>query len=126
MSVEDVARVVIGAIGRVEGLATRHELHEFMFERTELLDRAPHMSEFGIKQTGNMRARRRAFVAKHGDPPDLIEREPGRLGVTDKHEATEGLVVVVAIAARGPGRFTEKSETLIEPNRPRMNVRVFR
>ena len=126
VSVQDVARVVIGAIGRVEGPAALHELHEFVFESTELLDGGPHVGELGIEQTGDMGAWCRAFVAKFGDPPDLVEGEPGRLGIPDEREATEGLVVVVAIATRCPGRFTEESETLIEPNRPRMNVRVFR
>ena len=126
MSVQDVAGVVVGAICWVEVSAARHELHEFVFERTELLDRAPHVGELGIEQTGDMGAWCGAFVAKSGDPADLIEREPGRLRPPNEREATEGLVVIVAIAARGPGRFTEESETLIEPNRPRMNVRVFR
>ena len=125
VSVQDVAGVVVGAIGRVEGPAALHELHEFVFESTELLDRASDVGEFGIEQTANMGAWCGAFVAKSGDPADLVEGEPCCLGVTDEREATEGLVVVVAIAACGPGRFTEKSETLIEPNRSRVNVRVF-
>lgn len=121
-----MARVVVGAIGRVERPAARHELNELVFKSTELLDRAPHVGELGLQQVDDVGARCRAFVAKLGDPADLVEGEPSRLGVTDEREATKRLVVVIAIATRCPRRFTEESETLIEPNRPRMNVRVFR
>ena len=68
----------------------------------------------------------RASVAKLGDPADLVEGESGRLGVTDEREATQCLVVVSAIPIRCPDRFTQESETFIEPNRPRVNVGMLR
>ena len=60
-----------------------------------------------------MHARRLAVVADVQDLPDVLEGEPGGLGVPDEREGLQDGRVVVAVAGRGPGRGGE--EVLVFP-----------
>ena len=126
MAGQDVAGVVVGAVGWVEGSAAVDERNQFVFEGAQLFDGAADMVEFGVEEFGDVGAGGRAFVAEFGDPADFVEGEPGCLGVTNEREAVECVVVVVAVSARRSFRFAKESESFVEANGPWMDAGVFR
>src|SRR5215472_14499222 len=68
-------------------------------------------------QAGDVSARRLAAVADVKDLADVLEGEPGGLGVPDEAEALDDGRVVVAVAGRGAGRLRKQALVLPEPDR---------
>ena len=126
MAGEDVAGVVVGAVGGVEGSAAVDEGNQFVFEGAQLFDGVADVDEFGVEEFGDVGAGACAFVSELDDPADFVQGEAGGLGVPDELEAVECAVVVVAVSARRSCGFEEESEAFVEANGSRMNASVFR
>src|SRR5713101_5964697 len=73
--------------------------------------------KLGSDAVGQEAAVRLAAVADVKDLADVLEGEPGGLGMPDKREALEDRRVVVAVARRGPGGGREQVLVLPEPDR---------
>ena len=62
MAGEDVAGVVVGAVGWVEGSAAVDEGNQFVFEGAQLFDGVADVDEFGVQEFGDVGAGACAFV----------------------------------------------------------------
>src|SRR5258708_34944684 len=89
------------ALGRVLRRCALGEDAEVLTRRLEFSDPRLDIDQATGDEVAHVLAGRSTGIADVEDLPDLVEREPGGLGVTDEDEALDGAPPIEPVARRG-------------------------
>ena len=101
------------AVFRVEGGGTHGQVAELAAELLELPDAHVQVRGVALQEAGDMGAGCLPIVAERDDLADLAEGKANRLGGPHKSEASNGHLVVGAVAGGGTGRRGQDADLLV-------------